>query len=124
MTMIDVVNGELKIGGRARAFALRLPRGAPPDALVLLLHGNHPEAGGRQIRQWTDFDRQADAWGLAVAYPDGHEGSGEAPRLPPAASPEPTRREWTTSRACARSSTGRRTATAPSRTAPSSRVCP
>jgi polyhydroxybutyrate depolymerase len=73
--MTDAVNGEVKIGGRARTFALRLPRGAAPDALVVLLHGNNPEAGGRQMRQWTAFDRQADAWGLAVAYPDGHEGS-------------------------------------------------
>ena len=73
--MTDVVNGEVKLGGRARTFTLRLPRGAAPDALVVLLHGNHPEAGGRQIRQWTAFDWQADAWGIAVAYPDGHEGS-------------------------------------------------
>jgi polyhydroxybutyrate depolymerase len=27
------------------------------------------------MREWTGFDQQADAWGLAVAYPDGHEGS-------------------------------------------------
>ena len=73
--MADVVNGELKLGGRARTFTLRLPRGAAPDALVLLLHGNHPEADGQQMREWTNFDRQADSWGLAVAYPDGHEGS-------------------------------------------------
>lgn len=73
--MTDAVNGEVKVGGRARTFTLRLPRGAAPDALVVLLHGNHPEAGGQQMRQWTSFDRQADAWGLAVAYPDGHAGS-------------------------------------------------
>jgi polyhydroxybutyrate depolymerase len=73
--MTDAVNGKVKTGGRTRTFTLRLPRGAAPDALVLLLHGNHPEAGGHQMRQWTSFDRQADAWGLAVAYPDGHEGS-------------------------------------------------
>lgn len=73
--MTDAVNGEVKIGGRARTFTLRLPRGAAPDALVVLLHGNHPEAGGQQMRQWTSFDRQADAQGLAVAYPDGHAGS-------------------------------------------------
>jgi polyhydroxybutyrate depolymerase len=61
--MTDVVNGELKLGGRARAFTLRLPRGMAPDALVVLLHGNHPEAGGRQMRQWTtcDADRNAPA---------------------------------------------------------------
>jgi polyhydroxybutyrate depolymerase len=73
--MTDAVNGEVKSGGRARTFTLRLPRGAAPDALVVLLHGNDPEAGGEQMRQYTGFDRQADAQGLAVAYPDGHEGS-------------------------------------------------
>lgn len=75
MTMTDVVHGELKLGGQARTFTVRLPRGAPPDALVLLLHGNHPGASGQQMREWTGFDRQADAWGLAVAYPDGYKGS-------------------------------------------------
>jgi|SRR5580692_8410865 polyhydroxybutyrate depolymerase len=73
--MTDVVNGEVKIGGLARTFILRPPRGAPPDALVLVLHGNQPEAGGQQMREWASFDRQADAWGLAVAYPDGYQGS-------------------------------------------------
>jgi polyhydroxybutyrate depolymerase len=75
MAMTDVAHGELKVGGDARTFTVRLPREVPPDALVLLLHGNHPEASGGQVREWTGFDRQADAWGLAVAYPDGHEGS-------------------------------------------------
>lgn len=73
--MTDVVDGELEVGGRARTFVLRLPRGAAPDALVVLLHGNHPEATGGQMREWTTFDRQADEWGLAVAYPDGYQGS-------------------------------------------------
>lgn len=40
--MTGAVNGEVKIGGRARTFTLRLPRGAAPDALVVVLHGNHP----------------------------------------------------------------------------------
>jgi polyhydroxybutyrate depolymerase len=73
--MTDVVHGQLELGGHARTFTVRLPREAPPDALVLLLHGNHPEASGQQMREWTRFDRQADAWGLAVAYPDGYGGS-------------------------------------------------
>jgi polyhydroxybutyrate depolymerase len=73
--MADVVDGELKAGGRARTFTLRLPRGAAPDALVIVMHGNHPEATGGQMREWTTFDRQADQWGLAVAYPDGYQGS-------------------------------------------------
>jgi polyhydroxybutyrate depolymerase len=71
----ELVTGELKIGGRARTFILRLPRGAAPEALVLVLHGNHPEACGSTMRQWTTFDQQADTWGFAVAYPDGHLGS-------------------------------------------------
>src|ERR1700683_3245206 len=75
MPMTDGVNGEVKIGGVGRAFIVRLPLGAPPDALALLLHGNHPEAGGQEMRQWTSFDRQADAYGIAVAYPDGYQGS-------------------------------------------------
>jgi polyhydroxybutyrate depolymerase len=73
--MTEMVNGEVKIGGQARTFMVRLPGGAPPDALALVLHGNQPEAGGQLMREWTSFDRQADAWGLAVAYPDGHQGS-------------------------------------------------
>jgi poly(3-hydroxybutyrate) depolymerase len=26
------------------------------------------------MREWTTFDQQADAWGFAVAYPDGYGG--------------------------------------------------
>jgi polyhydroxybutyrate depolymerase len=73
--MTDVVNGEVRLGGLTRTFTVRPPRGATPDALALVLHGNHPEAGGRQMREWTTFDRQADTWGIAVAYPDGYAGS-------------------------------------------------
>jgi polyhydroxybutyrate depolymerase len=69
------VNGELELGGLTRTFTLTLPQKTNPDALVLVLHGNHPDAHGSQMRQWTTFDRQADAWGLAVAYPDGQQGS-------------------------------------------------
>jgi polyhydroxybutyrate depolymerase len=72
--MTDVVNGELEAGGRTRTFTLRLPSAGAPDALVLVLHGNHPDASGQLMREWTTFDRQADAFGLAVAYPDGHGG--------------------------------------------------
>jgi polyhydroxybutyrate depolymerase len=64
--------GELSTGGRTRGFALRLPQAADGEIpLVLALHGNSPEAGGWVMRQWTTFDEQADAWGFAVAYPDG-----------------------------------------------------
>jgi polyhydroxybutyrate depolymerase len=71
----DLVAGELTVGGRARGFRLRLPRSANGGIpLVLVLHGNHPDAGGWLMRDWTTFDKQADAWGLAVAYPDGYGG--------------------------------------------------
>jgi poly(3-hydroxybutyrate) depolymerase len=74
-----VIAAELTIGGRTRRFALRLPRAAGDGPggeipLVLVLHGNHPEATGAQMRDWTSFDAQSDAWGFAVAYPDGHGG--------------------------------------------------
>lgn len=70
----DLVSGELVAGGMPRRFALRLPRtpaGGPAMPLVLLLHGNGLD--GQAMREWTRFDRQADAWGWAIAYPDGHE---------------------------------------------------
>jgi polyhydroxybutyrate depolymerase len=69
------VAGELTVGGRARSFAMHLPRGASGGTpLILVLHGNHPEAGGWIMRQWTTFDQQADVRGFAVAYPDGYGG--------------------------------------------------
>ena len=70
-----MIAGELTIGGVVRRFTLRLPRASSGELpLVLVLHGNHPEASGAQMREWTGFDTQADAWGFAVAYPDGHGG--------------------------------------------------
>jgi polyhydroxybutyrate depolymerase len=63
---------ELTVGGRPRHFSMRLPRAADGEIpLVVVLHGNHPDASGSRMREWTTFDRQADAWGFAVAYPDG-----------------------------------------------------
>jgi polyhydroxybutyrate depolymerase len=71
----DLVAGELTVGGRARSFTMRLPRSARGEIpLVLVLHGNHPDAGGWIMRERTTFDQQCDAWGFAVAYPDGHGG--------------------------------------------------
>jgi polyhydroxybutyrate depolymerase len=67
-----VVTAELTVDGRARRSTLRLPTGASGDIpLLLALHGNHPDATGQTMRQWTTFDQQADAWGFAIAYPDG-----------------------------------------------------
>ena len=71
----DLVAGELSVGGRARRFTMRLPQEAGGEIpLVLVLHGNHPDAGGQLMRDWTTFDTQADARGFAVAYPDGYGG--------------------------------------------------
>jgi polyhydroxybutyrate depolymerase len=67
---------ELTIAGMRRGFTIRLPRPTPdrPVPLVLVLHGNMPDGGGSVMREWTSFDEQADAWGVAVAYPVGHAG--------------------------------------------------
>jgi len=80
VTKLDVM--ELIVGARARRFAIRLPGDASGTdgadgtdgtqrPLLLILHGNHPDATGSQMREWTTFDKQADAWGFAVAFPDG-----------------------------------------------------
>ena len=67
-----VVTAGLTVDGRERRFTLRLPTGASGEIpLLLVLHGNHPDAAGQQMREWTSFDQQADAWGFAIAYPDG-----------------------------------------------------
>jgi polyhydroxybutyrate depolymerase len=74
----DLAAGVLRIGGRERSFTMRLPRATPNDRpvpLALVLHGNHPDATGQIMRDWTTFDSQADARGWAIAYPDGHLGS-------------------------------------------------
>jgi polyhydroxybutyrate depolymerase len=73
----ELVAGELRIGGKQRSFTIRLPQALPDDRrvpLALVLHGNHPDAGGSMMREWTTFDKQADTWGLAIAYPDGYGG--------------------------------------------------
>ena len=67
-----VVTARLTVDGRERRCTLRLPTEVSGDfPLLLALHGNHPDATGQIMRQWTTFDQQADAWGFAIAYPDG-----------------------------------------------------
>jgi polyhydroxybutyrate depolymerase len=73
----DLVVGEVSIGGQQRTFGIRVPRPARdrrPVPVVLVLHGNYPGGGGWVMRERTTFDEQADAYGLAVAYPDGYGG--------------------------------------------------
>jgi polyhydroxybutyrate depolymerase len=71
---VNAIASELRIGGRDRTFTIRVPSADRPMPLVLALHGNSPDRG-RMMREWTTFDAQADAWGMAIAYPDGHEGT-------------------------------------------------
>jgi polyhydroxybutyrate depolymerase len=70
----EAVTHELTVGGRSRGFMMRLPKDRSADGgtpLVLVLHGNQPGNGGWSMRELTTFDRQADVWGFAVAYPHG-----------------------------------------------------
>lgn len=68
------MDGELTIGGLSRRFTIRLPDPAPDGSppLVLVLHGR---GSARMMRDGTSFDDQADAWGMAVCYPEGYEQS-------------------------------------------------
>lgn len=61
----------MMVGGQQRTFAIEVPRDSERAPLVLVLHGNNPGGGGRDMREWTTFDKQAGAFGFAVAYPDG-----------------------------------------------------
>jgi polyhydroxybutyrate depolymerase len=75
----ELTIGELTVDGRVRTFSIRPPRenGAP---LVMALHGNmtefpqRPRVTGPLTDSWMRFSDFADAYGVAVAYPDGHEG--------------------------------------------------
>ncbi len=68
----ELIAGELTVDGRPRRFALRLPDGGSGDnPLLLVLHGNSPDATGQIMREWTTFDQQSDAWGFTIGYPDG-----------------------------------------------------
>lgn len=71
-----LVTSELTIGGLERGFTIQLPPepAETPVPLVLVLHGNSPDAGGWFMRELTTFDQQAGARGWAVAYPNGHGG--------------------------------------------------
>ena len=73
MTDDGVIVGELTAGGRARTFTLRPPSrlSSGGTTVVLALHGNMPDAGGAEMCAMTTFDKQAEARGWVVAYPDG-----------------------------------------------------
>lgn len=77
----DVTSGRLHVGGRERTFTLCTPAagsrsssdGALP--LVIVLHGNSPDASGEMMRSWTSFEEHVAQWGIAVAFADGWHGS-------------------------------------------------
>jgi poly(3-hydroxybutyrate) depolymerase len=58
---------KLTIGGLTGTFTMRFPEERPAP-LLLVLHGNHPEATGQQMREWTAFDKQTD-FAIALCVP-------------------------------------------------------
>ncbi len=69
--MNDLVTVELSVDGMRRTSTLRPPN-LSDAPLVLVLHGNESDVTGRTMVQRTTFARNADDWGIAVAYPDGY----------------------------------------------------
>ena len=61
----------LRVGGRTRSFLVHLPPAAATGRvpLVLAFHGHHGNAS--LMRVTTGLDAAADAFGVAVAYPNG-----------------------------------------------------
>jgi polyhydroxybutyrate depolymerase len=50
----ELITGELAVGGLTRTFALRLPWGTSDGMpLMLVLHGNHPDATGQMMHDWS-----------------------------------------------------------------------
>lgn len=53
-----VMRAELTVGGRVRGFIIRLPRDADGEIpLALVLHGDHPDAGGWVVRERSAEDQ-------------------------------------------------------------------
>ncbi|MFI4967339.1 MAG: alpha/beta hydrolase family esterase [Gammaproteobacteria bacterium] len=74
-----LTKGSLEWGRLKRTYRSYVPRGLPKGApLVVVLHGS--DQNGAEARVWTGygFDRQADAHGFAVVYPDGYQGNWDA----------------------------------------------
>ncbi len=67
--------GRITASGHTRTYLLYVPRGLAKGApLVLALHGSGEDGAQMRIQTGYGFDREADAHGFAVAYPDGYEG--------------------------------------------------
>ena len=67
--------GHIAFGGHKRTYLLYVPRGLAKGApLVLALHGSGEDGMQMRVETGYGFEREADAHGFAVAYPDGYEG--------------------------------------------------
>lgn len=57
----QVMAEELTVGGRPRGFSMRLPRAADGEIpLVLVLHGNHPDATTQEFDAAEEICRFAE----------------------------------------------------------------
>lgn len=84
------IRASLLHAGTERTYQLFVPDGLEgPAPLLLLLHGGLGDAD--TMRQKTDMDRWASAWGFIAAYPNG---TGESPR--------PDQRTWNAVHCCGR----------------------
>jgi polyhydroxybutyrate depolymerase len=70
-----LTTGSVMVGGHKRTYLLYVPRGLAKGApLVLALHGSGEDGTQMRVQTGYGFEREADAHGFAVAYPDGYEG--------------------------------------------------
>lgn len=70
-----LTHGRILAGGRQRSYLLYVPRGIAKGApLVVAMHGSGENGAQMRIETGFGFDRLADRYGFAVAYPDGYEG--------------------------------------------------
>ena len=70
-----LTSGRIALRGRTRTYLLYVPRGLAKGApLVLALHGSGEDGAQMRVQTGYGFEREADAHGFAVAYPDGYDG--------------------------------------------------
>ena len=68
-------HGRIAVGGLKRTYLLYVPRGLAKGApLVVAMHGSGENGAQMRIETGYGFDRLADKYGFAVAYPDAFEG--------------------------------------------------
>ena len=71
--------GEIEVGDLSRTYSLYTPRSLPPGApLVIAMHGSDGTGARMRIATGYGFERLADQYGFAVAYPNAFEGNWNA----------------------------------------------